>query len=158
MTRSTIDLAADEWAVVRLRDGTTHRGVVHTVDPESGNVVLLRPVAGGDRSAVSPIVLFAGGIASVVQQRGTAGSTESLARVDAKAASYDEATTAARLAELRDRLRQRLLPFEDVAGGGLLVVGCLRVAPPYTVASCRCENEIVLDRFLELLADLPGDK
>ena len=32
-----------EWITLQMKDGSRHRGVVHTVDPETGNVVLLRP-------------------------------------------------------------------------------------------------------------------
>ena len=34
---------ASTWSSVHLVDGSVEHGVVHTVDPETSNVVLLRP-------------------------------------------------------------------------------------------------------------------
>ena len=53
-------------------------------------------------------------------------------------------------------LRKQRIPFttEPCDGGGelLVILNCLRVAPPYTEESCSSENETVLRRFRDLLA------
>ena len=152
------------WASVRLHDGSIHRGVVHTVDPETGNVVLLRPdPTGGDATRAAPVVLFAHAIAAFSQgadpHRAATAETGALAPADPGPSTpvLDHATVEARLAALCELLRAQHLPFARVPDG-LLVLGCLHIAPPYTASACRCENEIVLDRVVELItaAELPG--
>ena len=156
------------WAVVRTVDGTTHRGVVHTVDPETGNVVLLVPDGGRQ---VKPLVLFAHAIAAASQGEsdggtpGYDGSSSSLAGPGlsrlggATRFAVDAAGAEARRAALCEALREQRVPFTEDGdgGGGLLVLGCLHIASPYHAGTCRCENEIVLDRFLTLLDSLSLD-
>ena len=43
MFAGSAGLALGGWVTARLTDGSTHRGVLHTVDPETGALVLLRP-------------------------------------------------------------------------------------------------------------------
>ena len=159
------------WAVVKLCDGSVHRGVVHTVDPETGSVILLRPSDEGDPMRVKPLVVFAHSIAAFSQgdEEGAAGSASSswvaeslISRSDAAETQQpgldDEAVEARRVALCKLLTKQRV-PFADEGGDGLLVLKSLRVLPPYTARSCRCENETVLDRFIALIeaAQLPGD-
>ena len=37
------ELYLDSWVTAHLLDGSSHRGVLHTVDPETGTVILLKP-------------------------------------------------------------------------------------------------------------------
>ena len=37
------ELHLDSWVTAHLLDGSSHRGVLHTVDPETGTVILLKP-------------------------------------------------------------------------------------------------------------------
>ena len=37
------ELHLDSWVTAHLVDGSSHRGVLHTVDPETGTVILLKP-------------------------------------------------------------------------------------------------------------------
>ena len=37
------ELQLDSWVTSHLVDGSSHRGVLHTVDPETGTVILLKP-------------------------------------------------------------------------------------------------------------------
>ena len=37
------ELHLDGWVTAHLVDGSAHRGVLHTVDPETGTVILLKP-------------------------------------------------------------------------------------------------------------------
>ena len=165
----TSDIVVNEWACVRLIDGSVHRGVVYAADPESGHLVLLTPAARGEDAtdamtggdAVRPLVLFGSSIASVTQRGGSGeraaqthlDSALLLERVDGQGhgTTLDVPTTEARRCALRYQLKMQRLPFEESTGGEFVVLGCLHCEPPYMQHSTRCENEIVLDRFLELL-------
>ena len=156
------------WALVTLCDGSTHRGVVYTVDPEAGHLVLLVDAADAtaQNNTVVPLVLPASSVASVVQDDGSVDqelpADATLIRVadeDADSIStradkdelLDAATIERRRTALCELLRSQRAPFEERPGGELLILGCLHVAPPYTPRACRCENAVVLDRFLTML-------
>lgn len=158
------------WAAVRLVDGSIHRGVIYTVDPESRHLVLLRPPddAAADAHAVRPMVLFADAIAQVWQDS-SSGAAEALpiadvtlerlnpdGEADGCASDHmDAPLVERRRVALCALLRSQRAPFEEQPDGTLLILGVLLVNPPYTPRACRCENEIVLDRFLEMLATNP---
>ena len=169
-------LQLGRWTVARLTDGSVRTGVLYTVDPESGHVALLRPAADSafnleaGHTSVKPLLLFSSSITQIVQpplelkhvpleppvasatlERVVAGRQEQL--------SFDSEALEARREALVVLLRSQRIPFEETAGSALLVLGCLRIAPPYVPRSCSCENEIVLDRFLGILDQnpLPGD-
>ena len=176
-------LRLGEWTVVVMCDGSEHRGVLYTADPESGHMVLVRPADDAQDEhdhSVIPTVLFNASIAKIVQEAQAVGVAESLApdaslarehradelgdNIDATAAAMgldglDAAVLDLRREALISLLRSQRAPFEELDGGELLLLGCLRVRPPYTERSCDCENEIVLDRFCEMLSmhPLPGD-
>ena len=149
-----------EWARVRLVDGSVHRGFLYAADPESGHVVLLR--AGADSNRVAPIVLFGGAIESITQAGSASAADAQLKRAVPSSreitAGSGAGDGAANVNERRKAVRSALLaeraPFDEQADGQFVVLGCLRIAPPYTRHSCRCENEVVLDRFLELLGQI----
>jgi len=152
---------AGRWAAVRLTDGSQHRGFVHTVDPECGNVLILQQM--NDPVSVVPTVLFSSSIDCIV--------TEDEGKCDLRVVklerhathasgsstneSYDDSLCELRRAALRSLLILQRAPFEEQSDGKIVILGCLFVDPPYTVHSCRCENEIVLDRFLEMLKRSP---
>ena len=81
--------------------------------------------------------------------------------VGARTVPVDAAEQSRRCTALCDVLRKQRIPFTTEpcdAGGELLVIlNCLRVAPPYTEDSCSSENETVLRRFRDLLASISGD-
>ena len=160
LMQATTPLQLGRWTVARLADGTVQSGVLYTVDPESGHVVLLQPAANGDRRSVEPLIVFASAIVNVMQEAGGACASDdaTLERVDAHLVGdngFDAASIERRHAALTGLLSSQRAPFEECPGGELLILGCLRIHPPYTSRSCRCENETVLDRFLEMLADNP---
>lgn len=62
--------------------------------------------------------------------------------------------TAARREALLALLRSRHIPVSELDHAELLVLNCLHVSPPYVARTCKCENEIVLGRFLALLVEL----
>lgn len=37
------ELRLDGWVTAHLIDGSAHHGLLHTVDPETGTVILLKP-------------------------------------------------------------------------------------------------------------------
>ena len=141
-----------EWAKVQLEDGTVHQGIVHTVDPESGHVVLLRPVDGQPLYA-SPLVLFGSAITSVAQASRAQSTvwTGMLIKPSSADSMLDAQTVERRRLAVRATLQHEFVPFEELENGQFCVLGCLNAAPPYTRRSCRCENEIVLERVAELL-------
>ena len=53
------ELHLDSWVTAHLVDGSSHRGVLHTVDPETGTVILLKPegVSALHRTVVHAAVL-----------------------------------------------------------------------------------------------------
>ena len=169
-------LQLGRWTVARLTDGTVRTGVLYTMDPESGHVALLRPAAESTfnleagHTCVTPLLLFSSSIAQIVQpppepktvpleapvasatlERVVAGRQDQL--------SFEPEVIEARREALVVLLRSQRIPFEETAGRSLLILGCLRIVPPYVSLSCSCENEIVLDRFLGILDQnpLPGD-
>ena len=159
----------DAWATVSLVDGGCHHGVLYAADPESGHVVLLQPHTPEEGSAdedsrpsVKPLVIFGPSIATVYQdsvaptddsvlhlERVRTGVAPRLSsdRTDlhAVAPSNDERRLA-----LRGLLLAHHVPFEECEGGSFVVLGCLRIEPPYTAQACCCDNEVVLDRFSEM--------
>ena len=161
----------NDWAEFTLTDGSTRHGFVYAVDPESGHVVLLQPVGGAESAApqsadshhqVTPLIVFGGSIVAVYQQPRSAACDRPesevirLTRSDvSELAGADEATVTARRHALRELLHTQHAPFEEAESGNFLVLGCLRISPPYRPHTCECENEIVLDRFLEMLAQVP---
>ena len=57
----------------------------------------------------------------------------------------------------KQRVPFQLEPSSDGAGSGtsvIVVLGCLTISAPYTEDSCQCENETVLGRFTQLIAQL----
>ncbi|EOD15500.1 hypothetical protein EMIHUDRAFT_194708 [Emiliania huxleyi CCMP1516] len=57
------------WITAHLIDGSVHLGFVHAVDPETGNVVLLRPEPAGPPGAVLPMVLLHDAIAEALRRQ-----------------------------------------------------------------------------------------
>ena len=64
------------------------------------------------------------------------------------------------VAERRRRVRSALeharVPVEEVSESdspapALVVMGCVRVPPPYTADACECANEIVLSKVRQLV-------
>lgn len=149
-------LALGRWTKAVLVDGTTHTGVLHSVDPEAGTMLLMRPGDGADR--VAPLAVFSHALASL-EQSGPPVPMDAtvepvrLVSTEGAAAALDAAGVAARRDALRALLRSNRLPFEQ-DGEALSVLGCLRIAPPYVARTCMCENETVLGRFLPLLDQL----
>ena len=169
-----VNLRLDDWARVTLQDGSVVCGVLYTADPESGHIVLLQPPAEGSHhpATVVPQILFAQSIAQIHQNKIPGAppvsplhaGVASLKRVepdggasssDPAEAPFESATVELRRQALTALLRSQRAPFDELPGGELLILGCLRVAPPYTSRSCACENEIVLDRYLEMIAANP---
>lgn len=165
------DVRIGAWALVELEDGSQHRGVIYTVDPEAGHVLLLQPCDGDDPCAVTPLVLMGNSVERITQEHADShrGAQPDVLAADAvlhriaddsdddapppsaRIDTADEATIERRRAKLCSLLREQRAPFEELPKGDLLVLGCLRVAPPYTPRACRCENEVVLDRFTDML-------
>ncbi|KAL1529532.1 hypothetical protein AB1Y20_000477 [Prymnesium parvum] len=159
------------WTRVQLADGRVEAGVLHTVDPETGNAVLLRPTARGNR-IVSPVVLFGHAIASVVQDGieldpldaspsrrwlHARVSSSAFLRTERHLSDDREWTPEAislRRAALLELLHERRIPVSQEHPSELLVLGCVRIRAPYVIGSCACENEIVLGRFAAILAEL----
>ena len=97
------------WAAVRLVDGSYRRGVVYTIDPEKGHVVLLQTADGtksnggngassADDCAVTPLVLPSSSIESFVQEEAAEcllGPGVTLQRVDVKSAPASSQAIAA---------------------------------------------------------------
>ena len=173
------ELQLDSWVTAHLVDGSSHRGVLHTVDPETGTVILLKPEGvslaphrGGaccranvallwraqpDPDVVRPLAIFNHAIASI-EQHGDPPPTQrpkvSLEPMRVGIAEeLDTASIAARREAICDMLRRHRVPFElsGPSSEELHVLSCLRVSPPYSARTCHCENEIVLGRFLSLL-------
>ena len=165
------DVPLGSWAKATLRDRSVHFGVVHTVDPEAGTVVLLVPIHGGDANgdangdaaapstAVRPLVVFGHALSSLEPLGAPAAGALALElrRAVAEAAPPDAAALARRHDALCALLRRRRLPFESRGGEIAVLGGVLRVAPPYTERSCTCENETVLGRFFALLEALDAE-
>ena len=163
------DVPLGSWAKATLRDRSVHFGVVHTVDPEAGTVVLLVPTDGGDANgdangdaaapstAVRPLVVFGHALSSLEPLGAPAAGAPALRRAVAEAAPPDAAALARRHDALCALLRRRHLPFESRGGENAVLGGVLRVAPPYTERSCTCENETVLGRFFALLEALDAE-
>lgn len=152
----------NSWITATLVDGTTLGGFVHAVDPETGNVLLLEPQEDG-ASEVEPVVVFSHALASFEQHGAAlpAGASEraTLLPVGPRGAQTVDATEQSRrYMALCDLLRKQRIPFTtepcDKGGELLVILSCLRVAPPYTEESCSTENETVLRRFRDLLARL----
>ena len=65
------ELQLDSWVTAHLVDGSSHRGVLHTVDPETGTVILLKPegVSALHRTVVRAAVLtwLSSGVRSPIQ-------------------------------------------------------------------------------------------
>ena len=172
------ELQLDSWVTAHLVDGSSHRGVLHTVDPETGTVILLKPEgvslaphrgaccranvallwrAQPDPDVVRPLAIFNHAIASI-EQHGDPPPTQrpkvSLEPLRVGIAEeLDTASIAARREAICDMLRRHRVPFElsGPSSEELHVLSCLRVSPPYSARTCHCENEIVLGRFLSLL-------
>ena len=163
-------LRLDDWVRVTLQNGSVIRGILYTADPETGHIVLLQPAAEGSSrpGVVTPQLLLAESIVQIHQYPSDAATAlplhagpATLKRIEADGcdepaeALFDSATVELRRQSLTTLLRSQRAPFEELSGGVLLILGCLRVVPPYTSRSCVCENEIVLDRFLEMCAANP---
>ena len=130
------------WAKATLRDRSVHFGVVHTVDPEAGTVVLLVPTDGGDANgdangdaaapstAVRPLVVFGHALSSLEPLGAPAAGAPALElrRAVAEAAAPDAAALALRHDALCALLRRRHLPFES--RGGAAARTCLLYTYP----------------------------
>ena len=106
---------------------------------------------------VRPLAIFAHALASI-EQHGEPPLTQpgpvSLEPLRIGIAEeVDAASIAARREAICEMLRRHHVPFElsGPTSEELHVLGCLRIAPPYSAHTCQCENEVVLGRFLSLL-------
>ena len=154
-------LPLNGWVTVHLIDGSAHSGVLHSIDPESGTVVLLRPTPGEGADVVAPLAVFAHALSSIESHgppaEAEASDSAGVASLEPLRSDLQSGLDAAGVAARREAvcalLRRQRVPFEPSAAGSdeLVVLGCLRVTSPYDARSCHCENETVLGRFLALL-------
>jgi hypothetical protein len=123
----------------------------------------------------TPTVIFHDAVASVQQIPTQVSSAPAPRQVSVRPLSgenprLEAAPLDARALEMRCEaicalLRKQRVPFElqreagegESSGAAVIVVlGCLRIPAPYTDDLCQCENETVLGRFRQLLAEIPG--
>mmetsp|Transcript_12928 Transcript_12928/g.42308 ORF Transcript_12928/g.42308 Transcript_12928/m.42308 type:complete len:177 (+) Transcript_12928:8-538(+) len=158
------------WITATLEDGSTHLGVVHTVDPETGNMVLLRESSDGPKNFVLPTMLFYHAIRAV-HPHGTSVTATDLSSGDTATslvpasryatAKPDQTEIDRRRAVICEALSRQRVPYAlqqpangHIAGDDIVVLGTLVCSAPYMSSSIQCENEMVLGRFRELLRAL----
>lgn len=166
---------------MRRMDGSGHRGVARAIDPETGSIVLLKCSTSALSSpevgeTVYPILISGHALESIQRHCGAAraegaanGSPAAQAarpqvllpvRLESTVEILDDALCARRCEAICTLLERQCVPFtiEHAADGGahIVVLGCLRAWPPYSEHTCRCENEMVLNRFQQLLDILDG--
>ena len=150
------------WALVRLVDGSSQRGLIYTVDPESQHLVLLQPSADAmdGETSFRACVIPAHAVTAIMQDAAPAPcSVDALRRTHdggPRASEMSETRVEQRRADLCVLLRAQRAPFEERPDGELIVFGCVHIRPPYTARACRCDNEMVLDRFLDMLRTSPS--
>ncbi|CAL8329636.1 unnamed protein product [Merluccius merluccius] len=138
-----------------------HRGWLHTVDPVTASVVLVRlgDAAGG--CSVSVVMGHAVEQVEVVGEADeeTAMRLSSLFRPKEREARAGggggERELRRRREALRGWLQKNRFPVEEV-GEELLVAGVLTVRPPYAEQDCLSSNQIVLARVQGLVARMPA--
>mmetsp|Transcript_48456 Transcript_48456/g.112271 ORF Transcript_48456/g.112271 Transcript_48456/m.112271 type:complete len:183 (-) Transcript_48456:236-784(-) len=172
------------WVTARLADGSVHAGALHSKDPRSGNLLLLKPSEqAADDCCVVPIFLMRDAILDV-QYHGKheSASHSTDARLEPmnklRGALHEAPNVQASLHRRQaicELLHRQRVPYQllsstppaasptdssgisdvgDDAAAQLTILGCLRAWPPFVGDSCQCENELVLGRYLHLLSQV----
>ncbi|XP_006638616.1 gem-associated protein 6 [Lepisosteus oculatus] len=143
---------------VKVVEKQEYRGWVFTVDPVSGNVVLMNFEEDGKTSIVA--VMGHAVEAVEVLRDGDDAVAERLRSVlmPARRQAYSGEELATRKASLRAWLEKNWVPVteEGLEGGKLCVAGVLTIDPPYGPEDCSSTNEIILSRVQSLIESNPG--
>eukprot|EP01062_Namystynia_karyoxenos_P067644 TRINITY_DN61659_c0_g1_i1.p3 TRINITY_DN61659_c0_g1~~TRINITY_DN61659_c0_g1_i1.p3 ORF type:complete len:218 (+),score=53.99 TRINITY_DN61659_c0_g1_i1:65-655(+) len=147
------------------------RGLLWTVDPESGALVVARPQPPPDSpppagGGVSVIVCSRHGLHRITAA-GVGGGEEApfvaagaaLARACARGAAHWAAPGGRSVDAVAAMLQRRRLPYEVLSGGVVRVAGgAVDILPPYTQHTLRGTNDLVLRRVSALLGEGPSSE
>ncbi len=157
------------WVSLELTDGSQLKGYVHAVDFDTKNLLLLAPTHNGDASCVTPTLVFGHAVAKATRhgERVHISDDATLRPLESSSADADAdaadtpptpalgpAALARRRRSIVAALEARRVPHGKCDGGGIVAANILVCMPPYTIESCVCENEIVLQRFISMLEGL----
>jgi len=161
----------------KLRDNSTKTGFVYNLDPEQQGFIVVPCGRQGELELPSSkaVYIMLRGIRSLQslqsctrtidtqlditqlfqtqssnsEQNGTYPKEDSLSTKTEPEARSKESVL--------KLLTANRLPFEEKKSGVIVVMNSLTLTPPYTARSCRCGNEIILQRVREILTTLEPD-
>uniref|UniRef100_A0A0A9ZIJ6 Gem-associated protein 6 n=1 Tax=Lygus hesperus TaxID=30085 RepID=A0A0A9ZIJ6_LYGHE len=138
----------DKYVRVSIKGGKVFEGVMYTVDPVSGCVVLVnRPTNSFD-------LIFGHAVDKIVVLKDTG---EKLTLFDNPQASQKiDSPKKDAMMKLKNWLLQNRIPVVEV-GTELKLGDMLTIVPPYNSDCCLSTNEIVLDNVQRLIQSMPTE-
>lgn len=156
---TTLRKFTDKRSTIYFANKSKKVGWIHAIDPVTRTVVLEEENEGSKCDAMKLTFVSGHTISHVVlEQDGFSGETPRHEITEFigcdKSIEYSEDELAKRRAELMEWLTLNRVPVSSECSEGhqvLSVMGVLFVEPPYGPESCRCSNEIILDRIQKLI-------
>jgi len=145
------------WVECTLSTGETLRGILYSVDPEQGHLLLLNNTR--VEGTWCPMLLFNNHVVDVQVLADQPECKLDLECNDiaivmgeklATQTNNKGETDVARKQELKHFLESNHLPVEE-QGDCITVLGCVKILPPYTPAHCQSTNTIALGKIQSLL-------
>lgn len=152
LSPSSLAQFIDQHVTFTLCDGRKISGFVYTIDPVSYCVVM---VQNNDEN----ITFIMGHSVKLIARTEHDGHQESIKFMDSfvnrdnKLYSKDELID--KKEKLKDWLSKNRIPVQE-KDDRLHVMGLLWIEQPYDSESCRCTNEIVLNRVRNLIENIPS--
>jgi len=141
---------------ITTKDGSSHIGWVYTVDPVSESIIL---VSFDEEKKEAKIILVPGYNVKYINILTTEISPEMANTVDSlfrkKQINYSEAELSTRREALSVWLSGNRVPFSVRPDMSIEVLQAAVIKPPYITESIECLNEVVLDKVIKLLQQMP---
>lgn len=137
--------------VVTDDEKSCHQGWVFTVDPVSGNIVLVQFLE--DRASVVAVMGHAVQKVEVLREGDSSMSEKLTALLMPERQTYSQEQMEQRKQILKDWLLKNRIPVTEQGRNQevLCVAGVLTVAPPYRSEDCSSSNQIILSRIQSLI-------
>ncbi|CAL4078291.1 unnamed protein product [Meganyctiphanes norvegica] len=142
---------------ITTKDSNTHIGWVYTVDPVSESFIL---VSFGKGNTEALVTLVPGYNVTDISILDSTISTDTADAIDSlfrkKQVDYSEAELSTRREALSVWLSGNRVPFTVRPDMSIEVLQAAVIHPPYVTESIDCLNEVVLDKVIKLLQQMPG--
>lgn len=142
---------------VITKDSNSHIGWVYTVDPVSESIIL---VSFGEEISERTVILVPGYNVKDIKVLDSKISPELADAIDSlfrkKQVKYSDTELSTRREALSVWLSENRVPFSIRPDMSIEVLQAAVIKPPYVTESIDCLNEVVLDKVIKLLQQMPS--